>query len=176
MEISSCALDPRKSKGGQDRSIILNVTFFTTFVDGCDESPFPNSRENPFPEKCIKYYVMEIKIPPIQEAINYGNILKTKSEMANRCTVLLSRYKELYSGRLRWYTGGKATLQVREGASLVFCMARPLPYALNSRVDAELDAMLREGIIEPVACSNWATPLVPVRKADGGLRICAESP
>ncbi|XP_045765544.1 uncharacterized protein K02A2.6-like [Maniola jurtina] len=34
--------------------------------------------------------------------------------------------------------------------------------------------MLREGIIEPVDTSDWATPLVPVRKADGGLRICAD--
>ncbi|KAG7301746.1 hypothetical protein JYU34_014734 [Plutella xylostella] len=34
--------------------------------------------------------------------------------------------------------------------------------------------MLREGVIEPVAASDWATPLVPVSKADGGLRICAD--
>ncbi|XP_061727150.1 uncharacterized protein K02A2.6-like isoform X1 [Cydia pomonella] len=34
--------------------------------------------------------------------------------------------------------------------------------------------MLRSGVIEPVDTSEWATPLVPVRKADGGLRICAD--
>ncbi|XP_061706699.1 uncharacterized protein K02A2.6-like isoform X1 [Cydia pomonella] len=34
--------------------------------------------------------------------------------------------------------------------------------------------MLRCGVIEPVDTSEWATPLVPVRKADGGLRICAD--
>ncbi|XP_063381271.1 uncharacterized protein K02A2.6-like [Cydia fagiglandana] len=41
-----------------------------------------------------------------------------------------------------------------------------MPYALRERVDAELDAMLRENIIEPVDCSEWASPLVPVNKAD----------
>ncbi|KAG7307507.1 hypothetical protein JYU34_007710 [Plutella xylostella] len=34
--------------------------------------------------------------------------------------------------------------------------------------------MLREGIIEPVETADWATPLVPVPKADGGIRICAD--
>ncbi|XP_061709481.1 uncharacterized protein LOC133519492 [Cydia pomonella] len=84
------------------------------------------------------------------------------------------RYKELFSGGLGRFSGGKATLRVREGATPVFCRARPLPYALRDRVEAELDEMLRCGVIEPVDTSEWATPLVPVRKADGGLRICAD--
>ncbi|XP_063391013.1 uncharacterized protein LOC134676552 [Cydia fagiglandana] len=83
-------------------------------------------------------------------------------------------YKELFSGGLGRFTGGKATLRVKEGAAPVYCRARPLPYALRDRVDHELDEMLRSGVIEPVDTSEWATPLVPVRKADGGLRICAD--
>lgn len=87
---------------------------------------------------------------------------------------LFGRYKELFSGGLGRFTGGKATLRVREGAAPVYCRARLLPYALRDRVDHELDEMLRNGVIEPVDTSEWATPLVPVRKADGGLRICAD--
>ncbi|RVE51289.1 hypothetical protein evm_004093 [Chilo suppressalis] len=86
----------------------------------------------------------------------------------------IGRYKELFSGGLGRYTGGKATLRVREGAVPVFHRARPLPFALRDRVDAELDAMLRDGIIEPVDCSDWASPLVPVNKPDGSLIICAD--
>lgn len=33
--------------------------------------------------------------------------------------------------------------------------------------------MLSAGVIEPVEHSDWATPLVVVRKPDGGLRLCA---
>lgn len=87
---------------------------------------------------------------------------------------LISRYKELFSGGLGRYTGGKASLKVREGATPVFHRARPLPYALQERVDAELDAMLRDGVIEPVDASDWASPLVPVNKPDGSLRLCAD--
>ncbi|CAG9120903.1 unnamed protein product [Plutella xylostella] len=67
-----------------------------------------------------------------------------------------------------------ADLCVREGAQPIFCRARPLPYALKARVDRELDAMLAAGVVEPVTRSDWATPLVVVNKADGGLRICAD--
>lgn len=110
-----------------------------------------------------------IKIPPFQHEINHS-----VHKMSDTVDCLLNRYKELFSEGLGRYTGGKATLRLREGARPVFCRARPLPYALRGQVDAELDAMLRAGIIEPVECSDWATPLVPVRKADGGLRICAD--
>ncbi|KAJ8706686.1 hypothetical protein PYW07_012764 [Mythimna separata] len=85
-----------------------------------------------------------------------------------------SRYKELFTEGLGRFKGGPVRLRVREGATPVFCRARPVPYALRKRVDDELDIMLRTGVIEPVESADWATPLVPVRKADGGLRICAD--
>lgn len=65
-------------------------------------------------------------------------------------------------------------MRLREGATPVFCRARPLPYSLRERVDGELDAMLSAGVIEPVDCSDWATPLVIVYKPDGSLRLCAD--
>ncbi|XP_048007003.1 uncharacterized protein K02A2.6-like isoform X1 [Leguminivora glycinivorella] len=34
--------------------------------------------------------------------------------------------------------------------------------------------MLSAGVIEPVDASDWATPLVPIRKPDGSLRLCAD--
>ncbi|KAG7301015.1 hypothetical protein JYU34_015388 [Plutella xylostella] len=119
-----------------------------------------------------RHWLTELKVP-----------LLTSTDMVEQCNqladgkelnMLLSRHKELFSGGLGRFTGGKVRLRVREDAVPVFCRARPLPFALKERVDAELDAMLRDGVIEPVDCSDWATPLVPVSKADGGLRICAD--
>ncbi|CAK1597335.1 unnamed protein product [Parnassius mnemosyne] len=34
--------------------------------------------------------------------------------------------------------------------------------------------MLRAGVVEPVDRSDWATPLVIARKADGGIRLCVD--
>ncbi|KAL0892417.1 hypothetical protein ABMA27_015532 [Loxostege sticticalis] len=115
-----------------------------------------------------------IKIPPLCN----NNINKVKETViGTQCDslkMLIDRHKQLFSEGLGRFTGGRARLRVREGAAPVFHRARPLPYALKPQVDAELDCMLRDGIIEPVEASDWATPLVPVRKADGGLRICAD--
>lgn len=114
-----------------------------------------------------------IQIPKLQypSVTNNFNLEPVKQDLDK----MLDRHKEVWSsGGLGRYTGGCATLRVREGAAPVFHRARPVPYALRERVDAELDAMLRNEVIEPVDCSDWATPLVLVNKSDGGLRICAD--
>lgn len=116
---------------------------------------------------------LNIEIPPFRNTQNNCND-NFKISCNNNLSMLLDRYKELFAAGLGRFTGGRATLRVREGAAPMFCRPRALPYALKARVDAELDQMLAEGVIEPVDCSDWATPLVPVRKADGGLRICAD--
>ncbi|XP_069365633.1 uncharacterized protein [Maniola hyperantus] len=91
---------------------------------------------------------------PLVMEIDTGSALSCISKQT-----YIERFSELIDGGLGRYTGGRATLHVREGAVPVFCRARPLAYALRERVDAELDAMLRAGVIEPVDTSDWATPL-----------------
>ena len=45
---------------------------------------------------------------------------------------------------------------------------------MRSKVDTELDRLLAENIIEPVAHYSWAAPTVPVLKGDGTVRICGD--
>ncbi|CAG2213160.1 unnamed protein product [Mytilus edulis] len=52
--------------------------------------------------------------------------------------------------------------------------ARPIPYALRPKVEQELDRLEEEGIITKVPTSEWATPIVPVVKKSGGVRICGD--
>ena len=56
----------------------------------------------------------------------------------------------------------------------VFAKARVVPYALRSRVEKELEHLERDGVIEPVQFADWATPIVPVMKRDGSIRICGD--
>ena len=39
---------------------------------------------------------------------------------------------------------------------------------------AELDRLQAEGIITPVKVADWATPIVPVLKKDGSIRLCGD--
>nr|XP_022906874.1 uncharacterized protein K02A2.6-like [Onthophagus taurus] len=55
----------------------------------------------------------------------------------------------------------------------VFCKPRPVPYALQPKVEEELDRLEGQGIIEKTIHSSWGTPIVPVSRKDGRIRICA---
>lgn len=123
-----------------------------------------------------RQWLSELKIPVIipsttQDSYEVNNCIQNKDKTLND---IISRHRSLFDGTLGRYTGGEAELCVREGTVPIYCRARPLPYALRARVDSEIDAMLRAGVIEPVDQSDWATPLVIVNKADGGLRLCAD--
>ena len=50
-----------------------------------------------------------------------------------------------------------------------------MPFALKTKLEAELDRLESEGIIEESNFSEWASPVVPVLKANGSLRICGDS-
>ncbi|GFQ74858.1 transposon Tf2-9 polyprotein [Trichonephila clavata] len=47
-----------------------------------------------------------------------------------------------------------------------------VPFALKGRVENEIDRLEREGIMEKVESSEWATPVVPVVKTDGSISLC----
>ena len=52
-------------------------------------------------------------------------------------------------------------------------MPRPVPFHRKAEVDKQLDEMLEKGIIEP-SDSEWASPILMVKKADGSLRFCVD--
>ncbi|XP_065083396.1 uncharacterized protein K02A2.6-like [Ochlerotatus camptorhynchus] len=53
----------------------------------------------------------------------------------------------------------------------VFRPKRPVAYGMYQTVDDELDRLERKKIIEPIDFSEWAAPIVVVRKANGTIRI-----
>ena len=48
-----------------------------------------------------------------------------------------------------------------------------VPHAYKDVVQQELKEMLAEGIVEP-STSDWAAPIVLVKKRDGSLRLCVD--
>ncbi|KAJ8356525.1 hypothetical protein SKAU_G00193190 [Synaphobranchus kaupii] len=65
-------------------------------------------------------------------------------------------------------------LHVKPDSKPVFVKARPVPYAIRPKVEADMDALVKNGVLEPVTISEWATPIVPVPKKDGGIRTCGD--
>jgi hypothetical protein len=55
-----------------------------------------------------------------------------------------------------------------------FYRARSVPYSMRSKIEKELERLEREGTIEAVQYSEWATPVVPIIKPDGSVRLCGD--
>ena len=52
-----------------------------------------------------------------------------------------------------------------------FCKARPVPYALQEKVNDEIDRLIKAGVFVPVKCSKWTAPLMPIVKSNGKIRL-----
>lgn len=55
-----------------------------------------------------------------------------------------------------------------------FFKARLVPFPRMKAVEEEIDKLESEGIFEKVEESEWATPIVPVPKGNGDVRICGD--
>ncbi|CAK1600392.1 unnamed protein product [Parnassius mnemosyne] len=84
------------------------------------------------------------------------------------------RFSEVFADELGRFSGGRVSIHLRQGARPVFMRARPLAYALREPVERALEQLVRDGVLTPVERSDWATPIVPVLKKDGNIRICAD--
>ena len=67
-----------------------------------------------------------------------------------------------------------ARFHMDKDATPKFCKARPVPYALKSKIETELSRLEKQGVIKPVEFSQWAAPIVPIVKGDGTIRICGD--
>ena len=48
-----------------------------------------------------------------------------------------------------------------------------MPHAYRDTVERELEMMLKEGVIEPCV-SEWASPMVIIKKKDDTIRLCVD--
>ncbi|XP_038069806.1 uncharacterized protein K02A2.6-like [Patiria miniata] len=94
--------------------------------------------------------------------------------MEAKLQALLDSYPELFKDEIGERTDIRAKLTLKDNAHPVFLKARQVPYALRPQVEAEHAKLQQQNIISPVETSEWATPIVPVPKKNGGVRICGD--
>ncbi|KIH69313.1 reverse transcriptase [Ancylostoma duodenale] len=87
---------------------------------------------------------------------------------------LKKSYPEVFEEGLGLYTKEKADLQLVSDVRPVFKACRPVPHAAVEAVEKELDRLLEMNVITPVTHSEWAAPIVCLRKSNGKLRVCAD--
>ena len=87
---------------------------------------------------------------------------------------ICQEFPEVFQEGLGTLKGFEATIHVDQDVNPVFCKARPVPYALKLLVEQELANLEKDGVISPIAFSDWAAPIVPVLKSNRSVRICGD--
>lgn len=87
---------------------------------------------------------------------------------------VLARHGEVFKDGLGTYRGQPVTIHLKKGATPKFLKARPVPYAIKESVENEIDRLEREGVLRPTSYSEWATPVVPIVKKSGEIRLCGD--
>lgn len=87
---------------------------------------------------------------------------------------LLDNYSELFDGKLGKFKFEKVHIKLKEKVAPIFIKPRPVPFALRNKIDEKLDELEKNGVITLMKNSEWGTPLVPVLKENGDIRVCAD--
>ena len=84
---------------------------------------------------------------------------------------VLEQYSKLFQNDLGCYTGTPVVLN--ESKEAEFYKARPVPYALQSKVESTLLKMEKDGVIERLTSAVSAAPIVVVGKKESHeVRVC----
>ncbi len=91
-------------------------------------------------------------------------------EEMGRC---LDAHSECFSNKPGLCVKGVCKINLIENAKVVNIPPRNIPVRIKESVEAEIRKLLANGIIEP-SDSEWCSPIVPVRKKDGSVRLCVD--
>lgn len=109
--------------------------------------------------------------------INWKEIHQIKDSGDNlklRMNQLITEYDDIFNSELGEIPNIKCSLKVSENATPIFIKPRPIPYAIRHKIEEEIKRLEKLGIIEKTDYSTWGSPIVPVIKKDGQVRLCAD--
>lgn len=87
---------------------------------------------------------------------------------------VLEEHKAVFGKGLGKMKDFKAKLHLKPEVKPKFIKARSVPFALRSKVEASLEELERDGVLEKVTHSDWGSPIVVVPKKTGDVRICGD--
>ncbi|UYV60338.1 K02A2.6-like [Cordylochernes scorpioides] len=98
------------------------------------------------------------------EWINYGDSVCQITE----------EFMDVFKEKLGQYRGPPIHIKIKTLGKPTFLRPRTLPYEIRPKVEEALRKMEEQGVLTPVEFTRFATPIVPVLKRDGSIRICGD--
>ncbi|GBO23474.1 Uncharacterized protein K02A2.6 [Araneus ventricosus] len=87
---------------------------------------------------------------------------------------VLEEFKDVFSEDLGSYKGPAISLPIDPKFPPISFKARNIPLAMRKKVDIAIDKLLNQGVLEPISNPKWSTPIVPIIKQSGEIRLCAD--
>ena len=87
---------------------------------------------------------------------------------------LVTQYNCLFDDTIGLLRSTKVHLDIQPDAIPIFLKPRPIPHAFRVQVEKSISKLCKSNIITKINSSPWGTPLVPILKPDGSVRICAD--
>ncbi|KAB0793260.1 hypothetical protein PPYR_12880 [Photinus pyralis] len=87
---------------------------------------------------------------------------------------VLQQFSDVFDNNLGNFRGKPVKLEIDSTVRPIRLKARNVAFALRPKIEAEVEKLIRQGILEPCENPTWTTPIVPVVKSDGSIRICAD--
>lgn len=85
---------------------------------------------------------------------------------------LVEKFSNFFSDGQGCYKGRKVHLVFRNDVQPIQLKPYHAPFALAPKIKAEIDRLIKAGNLEPIAVSKWSTPVIPVLKKNGQVRLC----
>lgn len=99
------------------------------------------------------------------------NLLVEANKSAHK---ICEEFSALFDGSLGKYKHKTIKLELKPEAVPKCLRARPVPFAFQKQYDDEFDTLESLGIITRADSADWGTPVVPVLKPNGRIRICGD--
>nr|XP_061811684.1 uncharacterized protein K02A2.6-like [Nerophis lumbriciformis] len=132
-------------------------------------------------KKTLPLYIIQGKRPALlgrrwleKLRLNWQEVFLVRDGDTGPLQEILKTHSPVFDGELGSMKDITVKLTVKPGSVPKAFKARPVPYAIKPKVEAELARFVKSGVLEPVSTSEWATPIVPVMKKDGTPRICGD--
>ncbi|XP_028161637.1 uncharacterized protein K02A2.6-like [Ostrinia furnacalis] len=133
----------------------------------------------------LKFYIVKNGGPPLlgRDFMALFNIgfttcnhytYKNDGGAENDVQQLLNQFPGLWKDALGCFNKFKVELHVKENSVPKFFKPRSIPFALKDKVDEELTRLVKLGVLVPVRFSEYATPIVPVLKENGKVKIAGD--
>jgi len=95
-------------------------------------------------------------------------------QQCEQLAALLRKHEALFDGQLGRWHGQEVKLELQEGAKPHHARAHNMPRCHVQTLKAEVERLIKIGVLKKVNCSEWAAPAFVIPKKDGSARFISD--